>query len=1013
MWPILHSWPKGLPGSYLPPLTTLQEIPLQALNNRDVSTPQLGISDTEVLLLPITSTTSIQTLYANSQISTPHANNEVVYDSPLDLTTSSTPPRKVPDFAQTASGHLANINDFSLDSSDPPRHGINAFIIWLKKTYFVAPWIYIWISILLFLLFIWIGFVTVFFFLLNGRYLPERSAVELVTKVLTPHSSSHKVRRDLSLVNISAVPVIDGTVWDKVPFDIFGPTETLQIPYVFKISLGDIITPGSISDDWDLNIIRSMLSELEHYTVFDRKDMYSGMSNYDDMFCYHHYAHHYLHRASTPRAIFNYTQWEHCPTPPSGSSKTYAQKYAYFSSNDPVDPESYYFKLFPSPAKKSMLTETTLIYSAHFISQLSIQGYDFWKDNVDLKSVWGTKDWQVQGNEALFRACIIPRQMIFLNKTVQQTSCLGLARIKDLNTPNIPTFERFKNWQQFTKYTEDNLNNMLKNGTYNSSHSSPEGWLVWPLNINGCHARFLNNMKGFRINRPDPRYTETQHSGVVTTYSVGKLCLEWLQHSTLDEVKEHLSLLSDDTDLQDFLLGPRKPPHKHFLYTGYSELWKVSQKKAAELLHEINRINLEKSLAVVDNGRTTLSSRMYSLSSIVSSAIDIIQSDMSLSQHRQSTLRSIMLLSWTLQTLQNGHVPWKHLNMTDLLLPYNLTHKQKIIAAKDATYTMLNIEHLEKLPFTVVETPSADWIIHGFISLPISTFHFKSCLKHFQVGRYEALGERFLHEAWFLPFDYRCRNGETGVFLSGTDCKNTFGHSLVCREVTLHGACNASKANLACYLKGSPAAVIHPTFILLSNGSYLMLNDQGCCGMRPGVPYVVTVSRVVTCCTKVLFPPAHTVRGMTIWPSIDTSNVNFNRLSRLKALLFQEEVSLTSARETFDLQVAMTSSEIQSLLRTNNPQLFVELVHRIFNASNTTGVVHFFKVIASGLLNSFQTVFGGIPCVIFSVVSIIVWTILVILFLVVGILSLLLLLCNGCSTTWPNGNGTTTCGNVS
>ncbi|XP_078514081.1 uncharacterized protein LOC144773102 [Lissotriton helveticus] len=181
--------------------------------------------------------------------------------------------------------------------------GINAYIIWLEKTYFVAPWI----SISLIFLFICIGFVTVFFLL------PERSAVELVTEVLTPHSSSHKVRRDMSLVNFLAVPVIDGIVWDKVPFDIFGPTETLQIPHVFKISLGDIITPGSISEDWDLNIIRSMLSELEHYTVFGREDLYSGMSNYDDMFCYHHYAHHYLHRASTPRATFNYTQWEYHP----------------------------------------------------------------------------------------------------------------------------------------------------------------------------------------------------------------------------------------------------------------------------------------------------------------------------------------------------------------------------------------------------------------------------------------------------------------------------------------------------------------------------------------------------------------------------------------------------------------------------------------------------------------------------------------------------------------------------
>ncbi|XP_078527639.1 uncharacterized protein LOC144799898 isoform X2 [Lissotriton helveticus] len=47
------------------------------------------------------------------------------------------------------------------------------------------------------------------------HYLPECSAVELVNKILKPHSSSHKVRRDISLVNISAVPVPDGIVWDK------------------------------------------------------------------------------------------------------------------------------------------------------------------------------------------------------------------------------------------------------------------------------------------------------------------------------------------------------------------------------------------------------------------------------------------------------------------------------------------------------------------------------------------------------------------------------------------------------------------------------------------------------------------------------------------------------------------------------------------------------------------------------------------------------------------------------
>lgn len=82
------------------------------------------------------------------------------------------------------------------------------------------------------------------------------------------------------------------------------------------------------------------------------------------MFCYH-YAQHYLHRASTPCTIFNYTQWEHCPTPPVDSSKTYLDKFAYFSGHNPIDLASYY-KCTPSQIKKNMLTLTKLIYSNLF-----------------------------------------------------------------------------------------------------------------------------------------------------------------------------------------------------------------------------------------------------------------------------------------------------------------------------------------------------------------------------------------------------------------------------------------------------------------------------------------------------------------------------------------------------------------------------------------------------------------------------------------------------------------------
>ncbi|KAJ1101111.1 hypothetical protein NDU88_006184, partial [Pleurodeles waltl] len=57
-----------------------------------------------------------------------------------------------------------------------------------------------------------------------GHFLPEHSAVELVDEVLKPHFSSHKIHRDLPLVNITAVPIPNGIVWDKVLFDIYGPT---------------------------------------------------------------------------------------------------------------------------------------------------------------------------------------------------------------------------------------------------------------------------------------------------------------------------------------------------------------------------------------------------------------------------------------------------------------------------------------------------------------------------------------------------------------------------------------------------------------------------------------------------------------------------------------------------------------------------------------------------------------------------------------------------------------------
>ena len=72
-------------------------------------------------------------------------------------------------------------------------------------------------------------------------------------------------------------------------------------------------------------------------------------------------------------------------------------------------------------------------------------------------------------------------------------------------------------------------------------------------------------------------------------------------------------------------------------------------------------------------------------------------------------------------------------------------------------------------------------------------------------------------------------------------------------------------------------------------------------------------------------------------------------------------IVLMSAAETFDLQIACTSSEIQTLLRTQYPTHFADLVHRIFNASANTGVDIFFTSISSGLVIGFQSVLGIIP----------------------------------------------------
>ena len=81
---------------------------------------------------------------------------------------------------------------------------------------------------------------------------------------------------------------------------------------------------------------------------------------------------------------------------------------------------------------------------------------------------------------------------------------------------------------------------------------------------------------------------------VVTTYSVGKLCQHWLQHSTLQAVKQHMLKLKENIDVTDFILGSRNPRSKRLIYAMYNEIWKVFQQEAAERIRQIDKENIEK-----------------------------------------------------------------------------------------------------------------------------------------------------------------------------------------------------------------------------------------------------------------------------------------------------------------------------------------------------------------------------------------------------------------------------------
>mgnify|MGYP002805164030 CR=1 FL=1 len=76
-----------------------------------------------------------------------------------------------------------------------------------------------------FFLLMWIIMLITVLLLINGNYIPDKKVVFLVVQELQPHSSSHKVCQDHHAVNITAYPVLDNVVWEKVLYQVIGPTE--------------------------------------------------------------------------------------------------------------------------------------------------------------------------------------------------------------------------------------------------------------------------------------------------------------------------------------------------------------------------------------------------------------------------------------------------------------------------------------------------------------------------------------------------------------------------------------------------------------------------------------------------------------------------------------------------------------------------------------------------------------------------------------------------------------------
>lgn len=69
-----------------------------------------------------------------------------------------------------------------------------------------------------------------------------------------------------------------------------------------------------------------------------------------------------------------------------------------------------------------------------------------------------------------------------------------------------------------------------------------------------------------------------------------------------------------------------------------------------------------------------------------------------------------------------------------------------VMARRDAKYTMMHIEKLDKIPFTVAEPPSTEWLIHGYITLPVQHSHFNTVysitryadMKRWEMGTYKS-----------------------------------------------------------------------------------------------------------------------------------------------------------------------------------------------------------------------------------------------------------------------------------